>query len=332
MIETEEIKELKARIDVDADWFRALSDGDIPLEVTHNELIDRLTNLVQNKLTYCEIFPQAERQLIMNVFKLTGRLRADFFEESKRILTNAFKSATPLLEFEGEFVACEYHFQYSGRNVFYYIEYEEDGKRMTTESNIIHTMATLGDWHSPFFQNVFKKPATQPNERPIYHESSYQLILKSYLHSWLRWHIKTQKDLEPSIQATNDTPKPPTTDTPSEPKPPKFKVKYEVLNDILLDESLLPKIIKALYELGCVDSNGEYVKKKGNKTAFAALYALIRNENLIKPEIYSLSQDQMVNCFQNTFKIKISQPTLGQEISKRREDYKTLKEHILGEK
>ncbi len=327
------LKDLKAKIDLDADWFKALmyrdldndlDDGDIniPVEISQNELIDRTVQFVQNKIVYFDTYPIGDRTLIMNVFKFSGKLQADFFEETRRISSNAAKSPNPILEFEGELAACNYHFEYGGNGFFYYVEYMQDGKRRIAHTAIVNAVATFGDWHSPFFQTLFIEQATDPYESPQFEESSYQLILKSYLHRWLRWQIQYKKG-EPQTDKERFI-------SEQKLKPIiKMPITPTTLKELLADANDFPMIFKAMQEIESVDSNCECINLENRKGAFAALYAILVKKNYMNSEHITKGARIKVNCFENTFKgLNLTDKTLINKDIDKTEFYKKLNKLI----
>jgi hypothetical protein len=324
------LKELKAKIDLDAGWFKTLMfrdldddlddrDKNIPVEISQNELIDRTVEFVQNKILYFDTYPIGDRKLIMNVFKFSRRLQADFFEETKRILSNAARCPNPILEFEGELTNCNYHFEYAGNGFFYYVEYMQDGKRRIAHTVIVNAVATFGDWHSPFFQTLFIKQATEPLESPVYEESSYQLILKSYLHRWLRWQIQYRKG-EPQTdkQRLNSEQK-------FKPIINKTPIIPTTLEELLADANDFPMIIEAMQAIESINSECECINLENRKGAFAALYAVLVKKNYMNSAHMTRGARIKVNCFENTFKgLNLTDKTLINKDIDKTEFYKEL--------
>ena len=318
----EELKELKSRIDESAKWFLDLMLHETKFEGTINDLIDAVVPFVQMKLQYCTSVLDADRTKSLNVSRLQGRLSSDFFLETQRILTNCAKSLTPILELNGEFTYYNYHFQYSNGGFFYYVD-DSQPKRLIVEGGLINMVATLGDWHSPFFE-AFLQPyndmnAEKTENQPLQDNSNYQMLFRMFLHRWLRDQMKIHSTNSPIQQSKNGSEQSPKPLNPIPKRP-------QTIEDVLVNPAYMIKFSEALHEMECLDSEGRFIgaKNSGKKKFLAALYHIMITNSLIKVEYATMSQLDMTLCFQNTFKCKISQPTLGGNKSNKSEEYRDL--------
>ena len=85
----EQLKDLKKQVDEKAAWFKDASFRDIEVNLTSNELIDKVHDLVQLALEYRTSQLDVDREDLVRVARLKEKLNIDFFTESRRIFSNA---------------------------------------------------------------------------------------------------------------------------------------------------------------------------------------------------------------------------------------------------
>ena len=306
----EELKELKIQIDLTAKWFLDLMQGDIEFNGSINDLIDSIVPFVQMKLQYCTSIGGVEREKLGNVSRLQGRLNSDFFLATQRILTNCSKSVNPMLEIQGEFTYYDYYFQYSSKGFFYYVD-DSQVPRLVTEASLINMVATLGDWHSPFFETFFQSFRMDVNEKstpPLQDNPNYQMLLKIYLHKWLREQIALR------------LPKP----TDRKGKLGVTKKQLSTFKEMLKDQNDFKIVREALKKCDCLNDDQIFNDALGNKIKVVSLFDVLGKKSYLVNEAIALSGEKKAQLFNNQFNCSITGRQIREEPNEYSDHYKKL--------
>jgi hypothetical protein len=299
-----ELEELKIQIDQTADWFNNVSFGDELFTGSINDLVDIIVPFVQNKLYYCTNLLSADRQKRTDVTKLSGRLNSDFFLETQRILKNCTKSSNPIQELKGEFIYYDYHFQYSSSGFFYYVDDSQE-PRMVVEVALINTIATLKDYHSPYFE-AFIQPVESEEGKPQrtkFDNANYQFLLRLFLHKWLREQIVLHTP--PSKNA----------------KTSKSKKQLSSFVEMLKDPTDFNIVLYALDKCGCLNTDQTFNETLGNKTKVVSLFHVLKNKGYFTNEANKMSSIEKAKLFNLQFNCKIVDRQLREEPNERLDHY-----------